>query len=854
MYTISSITDVVTRLGWSVIPVGIDKKPLFSWKKYQSEHASIEQINQWQKQYNPPAWAVITGSISKLIILDGDGEAGRETFERLGISPHRQTGSGGLHSDFGHPGWFVPTLNSKSKIELGERWPGLDIRGDGGYAVFCGKNTSGEYVWLRTPGELDSLDSLPKELRSFLGLLYPPEERAKRSIADVVLEKYLKEASFRGRDNACFDLACQLRDNNYSRSEAESYCLEFARRTHTTNQKGKHEAFTEADAWTKVNSAYSASARTPWTSYIPNHQEHASNGNGHKPPDHNETTAKPPQPFNFTDLGNAERFSTKYRDTVRWCETWNTWLIFNGKCWEPDRTGHVDRLAKIVVRNIYKEAAAEPDDDLRKRIAKHANASESNRAVRAMLDRAKSELPAVPDDFNKHLYLLNCKNGALDLRTGELRNHSPYDMLTRCLKINYNPLATCPKWDDFIQGIFDNDSDLIQFMKEALGMSLCGDTSEQCLFICHGSGSNGKTTMLETVRIIMEDYGLAANIETFQVRKNQGIGNDVAELYGARFVTASENTMGSRLNEAFIKKATGQEPLRARRLHANEFQFMPEFTIWFPVNHKPVVKDTSKGMWRRVHFIPFNVTIEGDKLDKHLGEKLLDESEGILASLVQGHIDWHKRGHLEPPKAVKDATQAYRAEMDTVSNFIEEECLIGDGKTVSTKILLERFESWCEQNGEKYDPKTLKTALRERGLHSTKSTGGRYYWQGIGLKDSGPKNGLFAWNELEENDESGPSGPSGPKSNIFHATENTSQKTWNLGPLTSTTSTFELENENEKSTRSTQESDFELEKKWTQSGPSGPTPPNRTCLKCGARDWQWDDLLDRYTCGKCNHG
>ena len=208
-------------------------------------------------------------------------------------------------------------------------------------------------------------------------------------------------------------------------------------------------------------------------------------------------------------------------------------------------------------------------------------------------------------------------------------------------------------------------------------MSLSGDTSEQCLFICHGNGSNGKTTMLEAVRIIMAGYGLAANIETFQVRKYETVRNDIAEMYGARLVTASENTMGSRLNEAFIKKATGKEPLRARRLHENEFEFMPEFTLWLAVNHKPVVKDTTKGMWRRVHFIPFNVTFEEHQIDKHFVEKLLsNESEGIFAWLLQGCIAWYTQGRLNVPKAVNEATQAYKAEMDTIANFLDNECLL----------------------------------------------------------------------------------------------------------------------------------------------------------------------------------
>jgi P4 family phage/plasmid primase-like protien len=528
-------------------------------------------------------------------------------------------------------------------------------------------------------------------------------------------------------------------------------------------------------------------------------------------------TDQMPKSYNLTDLGNAERFATKYRDTVRWCEVWNTWMIFNGKCWEADRTGHADRLAKVVVRNIYKEAAAEPDDDQRKRIAKHANASESNRSVRAMLDRAKSELPVLPADFNKHLYLLNCKNGTLDLRTGEMKKHDPSNMLTRCLKINYNPKATCPKWEEFIQSILAGDPGLIQFMKEALGMSLCGDTSEQCLFICHGSGSNGKTTMLETIRIIMEDYGLAANIETFQVRKNQGIGNDVAELYGARFVTASENTMGSRLNEAFIKKATGKEPLRARRLHENEFEFMPEFTIWFAVNHKPVVKDTSKGMWRRVHFIPFVVTIEGDKLDKHLGEKLLEESEGILAWQVRGSMDWHKRGRLEPPETVVEATKAYRSEMDTVAHFLEQECILGEEEKVKVSDLNERYETWCKRNGEKSDVKDLKTSLKERGYQSRRGTGGIWIWPGIGMVSDSDVVTV-----------------SDGKSNFFSRRENTSQKTMNLPSLTVTTSLVE----------------HEFEK--ISDGTVTKSPPDRECIKCGVRDWKWHEILEDYFCGGCS--
>ena len=438
--------------------------------------------------------------------------------------------------------------------------------------------------------------------------------------------------------------------------------------------------------------------------------------------------------FPCTDLGNAERFAHQHYDTVRWCHTWNSWMIFNDKYWEQDTSGQVDRLAKNTVRSMYAEAADEEDKARRQQIAKHAQTSESNRSVRAMLDRAKSELPATPDQFNTNIHLLNTNNGTLDLRTGQLHPHRPEDMLTRCLKIDYTPTATCPTWHTFTNTIFAGNEALIAFVQQALGMAISGDTSEQCLFLCHGGGSNGKTTLLEAVRILLASYALSANIETFMVRKSEHISNDVAELYGARLVTAEEATPGGRLNEAFIKKATGKQPLRARRLHENEFEFMPEMTIFMAVNHKPVVKDTSKAMWRRVHFIPFTVTIESDQADKHLGEKLLQEAEGILAWLVAGCMQWYQQGRLNVPGIVREATAAYREEQDVVARFIEECCMVDAGEQIGATALYKSYKEWCEDTGERWDnQKTFGTRLSERGHARSKTRVGIFY-QGLKMR------------------------------------------------------------------------------------------------------------------------
>lgn len=720
-----SAIEAYEQYQWSVLPLNAKKEPFFSWKKYQTQRPSSEEITQWERQYGVSSYAVITGAVSGLVILDFDGEQGRQTLEKLGLTPHVKTGSNGRHCYFFHPGWYVPTLNSKSKEELGRRWPGLDIRADGGYAAFCGSNTKGSYEWLRDP-EPDSLDLLPEALRDFLGLLHAPTTNNQNwtlPTGDVLVDRALQKIGMgMGRNDAGYWLASQLRDNKFTKTEAESLMLDYQRRTPSTNTKGQMEAYTDQDALKTLRSAYSGFSRDAWSGTPRSNEQYqdyrpspppASNGNGHQ---------ETPTSFNLTDLGNAERFASRYTDTVRWCETWNTWIIFNGKFWETDRSGRVDQMAKATVRAIYHEVANEPDKQARDALVKHAKASESNRAIRAMLDRAKSELPATPEEFNRHLYLLNCNNGTLDLQTGELHPHSSGDMLTRCLKINYNPLAPYTKWEAFIASIFANNADLITFIQQALGMSLAGDMSEQCLFICHGNGSNGKTTMLEIVRIILASYALAANIETFQVRKGERINNDVAELYGARFVTAEENTLGSRLNEAFIKKATGKQPLRARRLHENEFEFMPEFTIWFAVNHKPVVKDTSKGMWRRVHFIPFNVTFEGDKINKHLGDELLaEEAEGILAWLVSGCHAWIKQGHLVPPTDVVEATKAYQDEMDIIGRYLDARCEKDEKAEVGATELYADYKRWCDETGEHWEKqKVFGDRLTEQGYTRTR--------------------------------------------------------------------------------------------------------------------------------------
>jgi hypothetical protein len=269
-------------LGWSVIPTRANKRPFFEWKKYQESRPSFDDLHRWEQEHDPAGWAGITGLISNVVTLDFDGAPGCEMLERLGLNPHRRTPSGGYHVDFVHPGWRVKTLNGKAKDELGIRWPGLDIRADGGYVLLCGKTDKGEYSWLREP-QPEPLSILPVDLRDFLGLLHPPDPpviatKTAQAFTNgngyhdsprVDSEKLLGDALARigpeGRNNGGFWLATQLRDNGYSQAETESVMREYRSRCPATNTKGQREPYTEYEMVSTVRKAFEAPAREPWT-------------------------------------------------------------------------------------------------------------------------------------------------------------------------------------------------------------------------------------------------------------------------------------------------------------------------------------------------------------------------------------------------------------------------------------------------------------------------------------------------------------------------------------------------------------------------------------------------------------
>jgi putative DNA primase/helicase len=354
-----------------------------------------------------------------------------------------------------------------------------------------------------------------------------------------------------------------------------------------------------------------------------------------------------------TDAGNAELFTQLYGDRVRFDRRRRRWLLWGEHHWRTDTDGAIYRMAVEAVRQRYHAATALEDQDERQRQARFAIGSENRQRLEAMLSLAQSQIPIsdAGEGWDADGWLLGVANGVIDLRSGNLMPGRPSQRITNFVPVNFDPEASCPRWLRFLDEIFGGDVALIDFIAKAVGHSLTGDISEQCVFICHGSGANGKSVFLSVLRGLAGAYVYNAPFATFELSNRNSIPNDLAALAGARLVTSSETNDGSRLNEARFKALSGGDPITARFLNAEFFTFVPEAKFWLAVNHRPRVEDLSHGFWRRVRLVPFTRTFDADQ-DKGLPAKLLRELPGILSWAVNGCLAWQREGLDAPPAVI----------------------------------------------------------------------------------------------------------------------------------------------------------------------------------------------------------
>ncbi len=300
-------------------------------------------------------------------------------------------------------------------------------------------------------------------------------------------------------------------------------------------------------------------------------------------------------PFPLTDAGNAELFAALYGHILRFDHARNRWLIWEEHRWAPDSDGEVRRLAKKAARVRYRTALDIEDLDLRGKTASSAVRSESRQRLDACLALARSEHPIADSGmtWDPDPYLLGVANGVVDLRTGMIRSGHPDDRLTMQVPVQYHVKAECPRWQQFLHQVFQRDGELIGFVQRALGYSLTGSVREQVLFLCYGTGSNGKSVFLDMLRNVLGDYAMNIPFTVLELQQRPSLTNDLASMAGRRLVTSSETNESTRLNEARIKALTGGDPITARFLYSESFTYEPVAKFWLAVNHLPRVRDDS---------------------------------------------------------------------------------------------------------------------------------------------------------------------------------------------------------------------------------------------------------------------
>jgi putative DNA primase/helicase len=440
----------------------------------------------------------------------------------------------------------------------------------------------------------------------------------------------------------------------------------------------------------------------------------------------------------FTDTTNAYRLFTEYKKDIKYISPWKKWIVWNGSRWEIDDGYLIQDKALKIVRSIYSELLKTDDYRERLDIEKYAMQSEAVRRRKALIEAASwiPELNIKTELLDINPWLLNVSNGTVDLQSGLLCEHSQNDYITKLANVEYVKNADCPLWKKFLMEIMNFNNELIRYIQTAVGWAVTGDTSEQSMFILYGTGANGKSTFLNTIMNILGDYAIATPTETFMKKSNDQISNDIARLRGTRFVTTTEAEQGRRLSEPLIKQITGNDRMTARFLYGEYFNFTPTFKIFMASNHKPVIKGTDYGIWRRIRLIPFITKIPEEKQDKYLEKKLMKESAGILNWIIEGAVRWCNEG-LITPNIITSATDEYRGEMDVIGNFLKEQCLLIPDKYVKAREFFKCYQDWCiEHNEHAVSERFLGLRLKELGLNQKRNADGRY-WAGIVLKTSG---------------------------------------------------------------------------------------------------------------------
>jgi putative DNA primase/helicase len=684
---------------------------------------------------NPKAnFAMATGSPSGVVVVDIDGEKGKASWRRLCKEHGNLKKKITIKTPRGYHLWFVKpdgvVRNSAGKIAQG-----IDVRGDGGYVLIPGSIGANGKPYRIVSGDLLDVDKCvaPNWLQNHLkGKLSERASTDKRRAASSCYGRAALSSEVRkvkalreGRRNvelhkSAFRMGQIAADGHIAEDEAESALIQAATST----------GLPEKEAVGTVRSGLSSGIKKP-------------RAGSPKPTDTSasakqcdDVLAEELARFGSQDIDNARRLFERFKKKIAYSSS-QGWLIYGSGYWKRDEQAiQVQKAATLTVAKIANEPAylqSDVEREARRMLVRRAG---SRSAIEAMTHLAKQFFLIEDGKLDNDKMLLNVKNGTIDLRKGELLPHRASDFITRMVAIDYDPEATCPRFLEFLDFVTRRDNHFREYLQRLVGYALTGDTSLQEFYVLIGPGGTGKSLLAKVIREITGEYGVQADMNSFLIRQyDNNIPSDIARMRGARVVVASEANFDRQIDEAKIKAMTGGDPLVARFMRQNEFQFLPEFKLFLVANDFPRVRRKDDAFWRRARVLPIDRPVPPQRVDLKLGEKLQAEYPGILAWAVRGCQSWLKSG-LPMPDAVLRGTTRWQVFADVIKRFVNNVCELEPQAEIKASVLYDAYKTWCIENKE--TPMAMggfKIKLTELDL-TQRHTRDCNMWTGIRLKTS----------------------------------------------------------------------------------------------------------------------
>jgi len=437
-----------------------------------------------------------------------------------------------------------------------------------------------------------------------------------------------------------------------------------------------------------------------------------------------------------TDIGNNKRFIQRFGKDILYCHPWKVWFIWQGTHWALDESGKIMAYGKYTANRIEDEAGKLPGEHERKTMYAWSGASQGYNRIKSLIALSASDVPIMPAGLDANKNLLNFPNGTLEIDTGTFREHRQADLCSKVMGAPYDLDTDCPVWKRFIGEIFEDNEDLIKFVQRAMGYTLTASIKERAIFLCYGSGANGKSTLLNTIAAAMGDYARQTESSTFTVQKRESVRNDLAALKGSRLVLALESGKDKKLDEAIVKQVSGGDKIAARFLFKEYFEYTPEFKIWWGFNHRPRIDDCTESIWDRIKLIPFNLRIPEERRDLNLPDNLLNELPGIINWMLEGLQEYRRIG-LAEPDIVRAATAEYQEEQDILGEWIRENCVKGPGYWTPRAELYTSYHTWSTGRQENpMSPRKFGIEIGDRFKRDRDGMTGKVGYKGIRLKSA----------------------------------------------------------------------------------------------------------------------